>query len=165
MINGFISRNKRFILVFCATLFLLSGINIGISRAYFTAYTKINGVYNVVYVPPVPTPEENLKPNGKEIAIKNTGERECWGRVKIIAPEGFEVKFDSGENWRQDGEYWYYSEIIYPGKLSSLLKVSFTGPNADEYNVIVIEECVPVLYDKNGKALPADWAYKLPQQG
>jgi hypothetical protein len=61
----------------------------------------------------------------------------------------------SGAGWAEGADgYWYYSGIVPAGGKTEELTVSIQPKDglAQDYDVIVIQECAPVLYDENGQA-------------
>lgn len=68
----------------------------------------------------------------------------------------------------EDINCWYYYDEIIPAKtadprnITEPIEISFTLPaeeEIDNYNVIVVQECTPVLYDRDGTPY-ADWDAK-----
>ena len=92
---------------------------------------------------------------------------DCYVRVKVFAGStvGLSCK---GDGWSQGADgYWYYKDIVTPGASASTLVVSIIGPqdeDAETFNVVVVQECTPVLYDEDGKAY-ADWTLSLDEAG
>ena len=51
--------------------------------------------------------------------------------------------------------YWYYDKVLPAGKKTETeLNIKYTFPSVndkpEEFNIVVIQECTPVLYDENG---------------
>ena len=143
---------------------LILGLAAGSSLAYFTTYATAKGSLPITLGHRSEI-EEKFEDWKKEITIANTGEVDCYVRVKVFAGEEFTLEYDgesagSTEKWTQgtDG-YWYYSGIVpVGGKTEQTLTVSITLPEgqAASFNVVVIQECTPVLYHENGTPY-ADW--------
>jgi len=102
---------------------------------------------------------------GKHVSVENTGDYDCFVRVRAFAPSDITLSYqpeDSG--WTDGGDgFWYYDQILPAGETTATkLNVSYTFPATDsedapaEFNVIVVEECTPVLYKADGTAY-ADW--------
>jgi hypothetical protein len=80
----------------------------------------------------------------------------------VIAGSQFTINAE-GTGWSKgtDG-YWYYSEALPVGGTTANLVASIEKSNDVEssFNVVVVQECTPVMYDANGKAVTAenaDW--------
>ena len=108
---------------------------------------------------------EEVDSRGKHVSIENTGDYDCFVRVRAFAPSDITLSYqpeDSG--WTDGGDgFWYYDQILPAGETTATkLNVSYTFPATDsedapaEFNVIVVEECTPVLYKADGTAY-ADW--------
>lgn len=86
-------------------------------------------------------------------------------RVTAFAPVSLGYKAD--KNWSKgaDDYWWYYSDILPAGQTTNPeLVISYEFPSVDdkpeEFNVIVIQECTPVLYDEDGNPY-ADWNHVI----
>ena len=103
----------------------------------------------------------------KDIRIENTGGIDCYVRVKVFAGSTVDLSF-AAEEWSKDTDgYWYYNNIVAPGASSSPMVVSIKGPEDEDmetFNVVVIQECTPVLYNEDGNPY-ADWAMSLDAAG
>lgn len=124
---------------------------------------------------------EEVKDMTKHITLKNISTKgDCFVRVKVFHGQGVSVTYPNDEenNWYMgDDGYMYYKPILPVGEVTAMLdvKIDTTGlqmpgldpndPDAevkyikDKFNVVVIQECTPVLYDENGVAY-ADWNTK-----
>ena len=166
----FLKRNQTaFVACVLLAVLCIAAAGVGVSYAYFTSYTRAEGSRTVhagtKRIVPHEEVVENLK---KEITLLNQGDHECYGRVRILCPSGYTISVEQGSAWGQlqqlaDGEYLVeYNPIIAAGGSSSLLKIVIDPPVGvrDDFNVIIIEECVPVLYegtDGHAIPLPPDW--------
>ena len=94
----------------------------------------------------------------KHIVLTNTGESDCFVRVKVFAGSQITLTM-SGSSWNQgeDG-YWYYSDIVpVSGNTEELLaKIAVPEEYKESFNVVVVQECTPVLYEEDGTPY-ADW--------
>ena len=153
---------KRFSKNFClaaAALTLTAGISVGSAMAYFTTYaTAVISLGSTTIVP-----EEEVVGMEKRISVKNTGDYECFVRVKVFAGDKYQPGLvfipDQAGTWSQgeDG-YYYCSQVIPAGGVSETFRVKIdTMDSEDDFNVIVIQECTAVLYDENGNPY-ADWS-------
>lgn len=77
--------------------------------------------------------------------------------LTYLAPDG---------GWQAgDDGYWYYESVLPAGETTKQeLNISYQFPSGDEkaseFNVVVIQECTPVLFDANGNAY-ADWNHAV----
>ena len=65
-----------------------------------------------------------------------------------------------GDGWYDGGDgYWYYRPVLKAHSTSSQLDVKITVPeefDKDTFNVVVVQECTPVIYDDAGNP-GAEW--------
>ena len=157
---------KRFSKNFClaaAALTLTAGISVGSAMAYFTTYATASGGAVISLGSTTIVPEEEVIGMEKRISVKNTGDYECFVRVKVFAGDKYQPGLvfipDQAGTWSQgeDG-YYYCSQVIPAGGVSETFRVKIdTMDSEDDFNVIVIQECTAVLYDENGNPY-ADWS-------
>ena len=149
-------------LLTCWALILVLGVGVTPSLSYFTTYVTAEGGYDIVLKQVKSELHEDYDYNAKakNIQIENVGEVDCYVRVRVLAGSTVGLSF-SGDGWYQDGNYWYYRDIVKPGEITGLLqaKIDHDQTSDREYNVIVISECTPVLYDKDGNPY-ADWTLR-----
>lgn len=156
---------KKFYLA-AATLALVATIGIGSAMAYFTTYVVADGGVKVSMGSTVTVPQEQVINKQKVIKIKNEGSYDCWVRIKVFAGSEHEFTYaDESGKWTPGlDDYYYYSDIVPVNGLTEELKVTIEDlfkpdedPETNEaFNVIVVQECTPVLFDENGEAY-ADW--------
>ncbi len=137
--------------------------------AYFTTYVTAKGGYPITLGTKV-TIHEEVEDMAKHIVLSNTGESDCYVRVKVFCGSQVSISFSSAvdENsepyWNVDerNEYWYYKEIVPVGADTKELIVKMEVPKEwkDSFNVVVIQECTPVLYREDGTPY-ADWSKKV----
>lgn len=141
-----------------ALLVLLAG-RAETAEAYFTTYAEAEGGRPIVLGPRTEI-REQYEDWVKHITVDNVGDAACYVRVKVFAGSQVPVTV-RGEGWTQDAaspETWYYGEAVPAGGSTEReLRVEI-GPvpePVEGFNVVVLEECAPVLYDGAGNALPA----------
>lgn len=150
-------------------LLLVLTAKTGSASAYFTTYTETAGSGVIAVKPDVEIDEQvyNLQ---KVICLMNKGNCACWGRVKLIYPKGITCSIAGGNHWvsTEDGYYVYDAVIPAGGKTADPLIVDITVENgeivADTFNVIVIEESIPVQYEEDGRIADPDWNLKMKEQ-
>ena len=155
-------KNKTFWLG-AAAIVLAGSVSAQSAMAYFTTYVKAKGGYEITLGSQTEI-EEDVKDMTKEIKISNTGETDCYVRVKVFAgsqyQEGLVYSDESGKWTPGDDGYYYYSDIIAPGAKSEELLVKISNMNLPkDFNVIVVSECTPVILDAEGNP-SADWTKK-----
>ena len=143
-----------------AALGLTISLSVGSAMAYFTTYAEAEGGYTVSIGSTTKTKEE-FSNWTKHVQVENTGDTECYVRVKAFSGSQFPLSY-SGEAgaWSQgEDDYWYYSQILQPGETTSELLIKIENiPEEfkDSFNVVVVQECTKVLYDENGNPYQ-DW--------
>lgn len=157
--------NKRTIGLVAAALMLVATIGVGSALAYFTTYTVANGGKTISLDFTKTKLDEEVIGGQKEIMITNNGTSDCYVRVKALVGDKHPVRYsepvETKDSWilKADG-YYEYEKILAPGESTTQINVIFTLENQTEsFNVIIVQESTPVLYDKDGNAY-ADWSVK-----
>lgn len=147
-------------------LVLASWRPVDTSGAYFTTYASAKGGYEIQAGTETEIHEE-IEGLNKHIRIENTGGADCFVRVKVFAGSVTDISYAPGSGaWQEeDGGYWYYTYPLAPGETTEELVASITIPEsmadmAGSFDVIVIQECTPVLYHTDGTAY-ADWNLRI----
>ena len=157
------SLNKKTLGLAGAALFLTAGLSVGSAMAYFTTYTQVSGGVSLSLGTTSTIPEETVEDWTKHVTIENTGDIDCFVRVRAFAGSQYQDSLVySGENWSlaADG-YYYYSEILSPGETSGELLIAIDNMESNQsFNVIVVQESAPVLYDGDGNPT-GDWDHIL----
>ena len=161
---------KKALALFVCALTAVAAANVNMASAYFTAHTEAKGGYHVAAKEVKTIPDEEVSELQKTVTVTNVGEADCWARLKVISGSLFDLTFEPGEGWTDGGDgYWYYDKILNPAsdesgtQSATPFKVSISikdevDPDEfmSEFNVVVITECTPVLYDENGQPY-ANW--------
>lgn len=146
-------KNRKIVVLSAAALVLAGSMTIHSAMAYFTTNVSAQGGYTLSLGSKTEI-EENVEAMTKHIAIKNTGEADCYVRVKVFCGEEFKIQYSGEEGkWTQkDDGYWYYSDIVAPGEKTSelLAKIEVPEDRKEDFDVVVIQECAPVIYDEDG---------------
>lgn len=156
-------RNNKTVWLTAAAVILAGSMSIQGALAYFTANASAQGGY-LISLGSSTDITEDFSDWTKHIVITNTGETDCYVRVKVFSGSQFDLEF-SGESgaWSQrDDEYWYYSDIVPAGGKTSVLDAKIIVPEGyeDDFNVVVVQECTPVVFDENGNP-KEDWTQKI----
>ena len=155
-----------------AAAVLAGGISLQGAMAYFTTYASAGGgaVLELGHETEI---EENFSAWTKDIKVTNTGDVDCYVRVKVLAGSQFtepgsQFALDiSGDGWSAgEGGYWYYADPIAPDAQTGSLLAQITIPEEfmEDFNVAVAQECTPVQYDENGSPY-ADWDLTMDEGG
>ena len=148
-----------------AALALTGTLAVGSAMAYFTTYSTAGGGVKMNMGFTETVPKEDVDENGKHITIENTGNYDCFVRVTAFAPVKLTYNAPDG-GWTDRGDgYWYYDEVLpAKAKTTKELNIKYTFPSGDdkpeEFNIVVIQECTPVLYDEDGNPY-ADWNHVI----
>ena len=156
--------HKKTICLAAAALVLVASLTVGKALAYFTTYTQAQGGVVLDLGFTETTPVEKVVDGAKQLVIKNTGDFDCYVRIKALVGADYTVTYEEpakvpGEDgkWTPGADgYYYYSDIV-PARTgeTTQINVNITFPipvdgEAPDFNVIIIQECTPVLYDENG---------------
>lgn len=154
--------NKKSLCLATAALTLTAGISAGTAMAYFTTYTEASGGVTLNMGFSETIPKEDFSNWTKHVSVENTGDYDCYVRVKALAGSKYQDGLqysDSDGKWTpgEDG-YYYYSDPIAPGESTSVLDIRIDSKESDaSFNVVVVQESTKVLYDENNKPY-ADWS-------
>lgn len=157
--------HKKPLIMATAALALTGTLAVGSAMAYFTTYTTAGGgvTMNMGFTETIPN--ETVDKDGKHVTIKNTGDYDCFVRVKAFAPMELTYTADPDKWEAKNDGYWHYKEVLPAKKSTSTeLNISYKFPEGkdkpEEFNIMVIQECTPVLYDENGNPY-ADWNHVI----
>ena len=153
-----IMKKKTFWLA-AAAVVLVGGMQLGNALAYFTTHVEAKGGYEVRIEGGSSVIEEEVRNMTKYITLTNNGNCDCYVRVKVFAGSQIGISYSGSGKWSQKSDgYWYYSDIVPAGGKTKTLEAKIQVPKEfqDTFDVIVIQETTPVLYDSNGRAY-ADW--------
>lgn len=163
----FFERNKKVLAMSAAALGMTAALTIESSLAYFTTYVSAGGSLTV-NLGAETTIHEDVSNMTKHISIRNISQtNDCFVRVKVFYGGELAVDFnDESDNWYLgEDDYWYYRPILPASpdpdnpSMTTILDAKIIVPEGfdmDSFNVVVIQECTPVVYDESGNAT-ADW--------
>ena len=158
------SFNKKTLCLAGTALLLTAGLSVGSAMAYFTTYTQVSGGVTLSLGMTTTTPEETVDNWTKHVTVQNTGDYDCFVRVRAFAGAQYQDGLTySGNNWSlADDGYYYYSQIVEAGSSTEdVLDIRIAHENIDQdFNVIVVQESAPVIYDENGNPT-GDWDHIL----
>ena len=145
-----------------AALGMTAALTLEGASAYFTTYVSAGGS-QVVRLGSSTEIHEDVSQMTKHISIENaSAENDCFVRVKVFYGGDLEVVYSDTENNWYEGEagYWYYRPILPAAQTTTGLDVKINVPEGydrESFNVVVIQECTPVVFDGTGNPT-ADWS-------
>lgn len=153
------SQNRIGVLLAVLAFVAVLGISVKDSLAYFTTYARAQGGKVLTLGNSTELKEEY--DGQKHIRVSNQGNADCYVRVKVFAGSLVELTYEGSSQWAlgSDG-YYYYGDIVPVGGMTDELLVSIHASGeikelGTDFDVIVIQECAPVMYDENGNPYPA----------
>ena len=162
-----LNMKKSIFLTAVAAVLLLS-LSVGTVMAYFTTYATAQGGVEIDLGFTETEIDESVVDGQKEIKLENTGDYDCYVRLKALIGDAYKDSLvysepDDAGKWIPGADgYYYYNDIVEAGGITSQINVGFTLPEATvdsipaDFNVIIIQENTPVLYDEDGTPY-ADW--------
>lgn len=163
-----ILKRKTFWLT-AAAILLLGSIGISEAMAYFTTQVTAKGSYPLTLGSEIEI-EEEVEDMTKHIVLVNTGENDCYVRIKVFCGSRFTINYssaadDKGEpywNLNESDGYWYYRDIVPAGEKTEELLAEIEVPEGftESFDIVVIQECTPVLYGEDGTPY-ADWENRI----
>lgn len=152
--------NRKKAALTAAALVLAGGMGIQGTLAYFTTYASATGSLPLSLGSTTTEIKETVGDRTKEIQIVNTGETDCYVRVRVFAGDLFTIKYvdETGPWSKGKGDWYYYNKVLPAGDTTETLKVIINVPDGytEDFNVAVVQECTPVLYQEDGTPY-ADW--------
>lgn len=154
-------------LLTAAAIMLILSAAIGSAWSYFTTYTEARGGYTV-RLGDETTIDEEFSDWTKKVSIASEeGAEPVYIRAKAFCGNEFQLIYsDESGKWTLGDEGWYYySDILYGGETADTLLVKIENipeevKDSDSFNVVVVYESTPVLYNEDGEPY-ADWSVKL----
>lgn len=143
---------------------LVIGLMVGPALAYFTAHLEATGgaKVNLGFKTEI---KETVKDMQKTVVISNKGPESVW--VRAMAFSAYDLEY-SGTGWIiGPGGYYYFDQALAAGestqdkplvigiKTTVVEGDTTTPPASGEFNVVVIYECAPLLYDADGNPDPS----------
>lgn len=154
--------SKKIICLAVVAVLLIAGVSVKGAMAYFTTYVLAEGSETLELGFTETIIQEEVIDGKKIVVISNTGTADCYVRVRAIVAEKYkdsitDTEPDDADNWTsKKGEFYEYKSVLKAGESTTPLHINIStiatapGEDATDFNVIVIQECTPVLYDENG---------------
>ena len=90
---------KPFLMMAVTALVLVGTLKVGGAMAYFTTYSTASGSVQMNMGFTQTIPHEEVDSRGKHVSVENTGEYDCFVRVRAFAPSDITLSYqpeDSG---------------------------------------------------------------------
>ena len=115
-------------------LALTGTLAVGSAMAYFTTYTTAGGgvTMNMGFTETIPN--ETVDKDGKHVTIKNTGDYDCFVRVKAFAPMELTYTADPDKWEAKNDGYWHYKEVLPAKSQPQRNSISLTNSRKGRIN-------------------------------
>lgn len=147
-------RKKRYLpAVFALAAVTVAGAGIGQAWAYFTTYAEAAGGYTITLGDRTEIREDFNDWTKHVVVTSEEGSQPVYVRARAFCGSRFTLLY-SGDGWTQEGDYYYYGDILYGGQSTRTLDIRIADIpetlDKDYFNVVVIYESVPVQYHEDG---------------
>lgn len=165
---------KKNIFLFALAIVLILATSISGALAYFTTFAEAKGGYVIELGNGTELVEQRFSDWTSRVFVFNSeNSQPVYVRAKAFAGNEYYLSC-YGDGWtRSKDGYLNYDEILYGGATTSELNVEIQNlPDEGalenirkkrggvHFNVVVIYETTPVLYDENGTPY-ADWSLRM----
>lgn len=164
-----IKFNKKSVILAVAALVLTASLTVDRAMAYFTVHLNTGGSVQMNIGFAETELLEEVDKDGKHVVIKNIGDYDCFVRAKVFSV--VDISYIPSGGWEDGGDgYWYYTPVLPAGGSTEELLVTFEYPEitdenkVHEFDIIVVQECTPIIYDEDGNAI-ADWDAVITAEG
>ena len=158
---------KRSTLLMAAlAVVLVLGVSLGTATAYFTTYARAQGGYTIELGEQTEIYERFSQWTKHVIVTSEEGSEPVFVRVRAFWGETYDVVYDGGDSWTEGSDgFWYCRDILKGGEDTPELDIHIVNVPSDVevgdgFNIVVVYETTPVLYDADG-APYADWSMTL----
>ena len=158
---------KRTTYLAALALVLVMSASIGSAWAYFTTHVTARGGYPLELGNETSVNEEFDSWTKHVTVTSREDSGPVYIRVKAFAGSEYELRYlDESGKWTPGADgYYYYSDIVNGGETTAVLDIRIDNVPQDlkeeaEFNVAVVYESTPVLYDEDGNPY-ADWSVTL----
>lgn len=164
-ISKWLRSNKCIAALSLLAMALILTLSAGSALAYFTTYASAKGGYTLTLGDSTEI-REDFDDWVKHVQVENTGELPCYVRVKLFAGSEYTLEITPQDaDWVYSGDdgYWYYKNPVAPGGLTSVIDAAIHVSETlkEDFDVAVVQECVPVSYNADGTPVgydQVDWA-------
>ena len=154
------NKRRPLILAVFAIVLCLS-VSVGAAIAYFSDYEEASGGA-VLGLGGETQLTEGSDAANKHIVIENTGETNMIVRLAIFQNDYLTVKLEQAADWKQVGDFYYYTKVLQPGDKTSAvdanLKTEWKGDEPEyDFDVTVVHESAQAVYNGEALAVPEGW--------
>lgn len=157
-------KKRMFLLPAAVLLLIVISFPVRNALAYFTDYEVVQGKADVSMKWETEIREQLTENNGQLITVRNTGSTNTVVRAQVIGSAEYTSVYaakEEGSKWQRGNDgWWYYSEILEPGKETDegLIAV-IAADKLPEYDVQItaVHESARVLYENGSIKIPAGW--------
>ncbi len=154
---------KKSVWLAMVAIILCLGAGVGSAMAYFTTYARAEGGYTIKLGDRTEFREEFSDWTKHVVVTSNPDSQPVYVRARAFSGSDYVLEYSDESGMWTPGEdgYYYYNGILAGGESTPELLVHISGipedaEAGDSFNVVVIYETTPVLYDENGNPY-ADW--------
>jgi hypothetical protein len=156
---------RRTLILTIAAFVLIFGMSIGSAMAYFTTYVTAQGGKTIHLGSTTEVSEPQISDWTKHVVVtSDEGSQPVYVRAKAFAGSQYNLVYSSADgSWApNDDGYYYYNNILNGGESTSelLVRIENVPEDTDDFNVVVVYESTPVLYDTAGNPY-ADWSQSV----
>ena len=158
---------RKFIALLAVMMLIITSI--GVTAAYFSDTDKTEGVATLNLKGE--TRIEEGDKDFKQIIITNTGKADLLVRAKLFGVDENIMNVTVPSGWVAGKDGWYYFKTILPGdqnpqattgdpievKVKEKLPEKELAELGDSFDVTVVHEATPVVYDDGKLVIPKDW--------
>ena len=112
---------KPFLMMAVTALVLVGTLKVGGAMAYFTTYSTASGSVQMNMGFTQTIPHEEVDSRGKHVSVENTGDYDCFVRVRAFAPSDITLSYQpENSGWTDGGDgFWYYDQILPAGETTA----------------------------------------------
>ena len=88
---------KPFLMMAVTALVLVGTLKVGGAMAYFTTYSTASGSVQMNMGFTQTIPHEEVDSRGKHVSVENTGDYDCFVRVRAFAPSDITLSYQDGQ--------------------------------------------------------------------
>ena len=154
-------KNSLFVIISLALIALISVPSV---LAYFYTYAESSGSVALTLKDDTDINEPYIRDGVKHVEILAEEGDPVMVRVRVFNPNNVDWEYANYDAslWKQEGDYMVYQQPLNGGETATIdVKVhleSMEEPkDGDEFNVIVVYEAVPALYDDATGTWYGEW--------
>lgn len=161
-----LKRSSAGMLLFALLAVMIMAASVHKAYAYFTTYATARGGYTIK-LGDTTTTNEKFSDWKKHIVITSGKDsKPVYVRARAFCKSEYSLDIKESGSWTDrtsDDGYYYYDKILNAGEKTDELIVAINNvpksadvTSPESFNVIIVYETTPVLYDTDGNPY-ADW--------